>query len=70
MAGQMQYSYFPVTLQDISIRIHHTELGEGFSRIGNCLVKTQYLNHTAPTIAYRIIEASASIAYVTDHEPF
>lgn len=70
MAGQMHYSYFPVTLQDLSSRIHYTELEEGFFRIGNCLVETQYLNHTAPTIAYRLTEGSTSIAYVTDHEPF
>ena len=70
LAGQMQYSYFPVKLQDLSSRIHYTELYEGFFRIGNCLVETQYLNHTAPTIAYRITEGSTSVAYVTDHEPF
>ena len=70
LAGQMQYSYFPVTLQDLSSRIHYTELEEGFFRIGNSLVETQYLNHTAPTIAYRVTDGSTSIAYVTDHEPF
>ena len=69
LAGQMQYSYFPVKLQELSSRIHYTELDEGFFRIGNCLVETQYLNHTAPTIGYRITEGSTSVAYVTDHEP-
>ena len=70
LSGQMQYSYFPVKLQDLASRIHYTELDEGFFRIGNCLVETQYLNHTAPTIGYRISEGSTSIAYITDHEPF
>ena len=70
LAGQMQYSYFPVKLQELASRIHYTELDEGFFRIGDCLVETQYLNHTAPTIAYRITEGSTSVAYVTDHEPF
>ncbi len=70
MSGQMQYSYFPVKLDDLSSRIHYTELDEGFFRIGNSLVETQYLNHTAPTIGYRISEGSTSVAYVTDHEPF
>ena len=59
MAGQMEYSYFPVKLRDLRSRIHFTELEEGFFRVGGVLVETQYLNHTAPTIAY-----------VTDHEPF
>ena len=70
LAGQMQYSYFPVKLQDLPSRIHYTELEEGFFRIGDILVETQYLNHTAPTIAYRITSGGATLAYVTDHEPF
>src|SRR5262245_3353738 len=70
LSGQMQYSYFPVKLQELATRIHYTELEEGFFRIGDILVETQYLNHTAPTIAYRISADGATVAYVTDHEPF
>jgi diguanylate cyclase (GGDEF)-like protein len=70
LSGQMQYSYFPVKLHDLASRIHYTELEEGFFRIGEILVETQYLNHTAPTIAYRISTDGATVAYVTDHEPF
>jgi diguanylate cyclase (GGDEF)-like protein len=70
MAGQMEYSYFPVKLRDLRSRIHFTELEEGFFRVGDVLVETQYLNHTAPTIAYRITGGGTTIAYVTDHEPF
>jgi diguanylate cyclase (GGDEF)-like protein len=70
LSGQMQYSYFPVKLTDLPSRIHFTELEEGFFRIGDVLVETQYLNHTAPTIAYRLSSGGASVAYVTDHEPF
>jgi len=70
LSGQMQYSYFPVKLQDLASRLHYTELEEGFFRIGEVLVETQYLNHTAPTIAYRITCDGATVAYVTDHEPF
>jgi diguanylate cyclase (GGDEF)-like protein len=70
MAGQMEYSYFPVKLRDLRSRIHFTELEEGFFRVGDVLVETQYLNHTAPTIAYRMSNGGATVAYVTDHEPF
>ncbi len=70
LSGQMQYSYFPVKLQDLASRLHYTELEEGFFRIGDALVETQYLNHTAPTIAYRISSGGATVVYVTDHEPF
>jgi len=54
MSGQMEYAYFPVKLRDLRSRIHYTELDEGFFRVGEVLVETQYLNHTAPTIAYRM----------------
>jgi diguanylate cyclase (GGDEF)-like protein len=70
IAGQMQYSYFPVKLQDLSSRIYYHELGEGFFRVGEVLVETRYLNHTAPTIAYRVTDGMTTVAYVTDHEPF
>jgi diguanylate cyclase (GGDEF)-like protein len=70
MAGQMEYSYFPVKMSDLRSRIHFTELEEGFFRVGDVLVETQYLNHTAPTIAYRITSGGATLAYTTDHEPF
>ena len=70
MSGQMEYSYFPVKLRDLRSRIHFTELEEGFFRVGDVLVETQYLNHTAPTIAYRMSSGGATVAYVTDHEPF
>jgi len=70
IAGQMQYSYFPVRLHDLRSRIHFTELDEGFFRIGEVLVQTQHLNHTAPTLAYRISSHETTLAYVTDHEPY
>jgi phosphoribosyl 1,2-cyclic phosphodiesterase len=70
LAGQMQYAYFPVKLADLRSRIHYTELEEGFWGVGNVRVATQYLNHTAPTLAYRLSSGDTTIAYVTDHEPF
>jgi diguanylate cyclase (GGDEF)-like protein len=70
MSGQMEYSYFPVKLRDLRSRIHYTELEEGFFRVNDVLVETQYLNHTAPTIAYRLTIGGASVVYATDHEPF
>jgi diguanylate cyclase (GGDEF)-like protein len=70
MAGQMEYSYFPVKMRDLRSRIHFTELDEGFFRVGDVLVETQFLNHTAPTVAYRMTCGGATIAYATDHEPF
>src|SRR3989442_11891928 len=68
LAGQMQHAYFPVRLSELQSRIHFTHLEEGFFRIGDVLVETQHLNHTAPTIAYRISADGATVVYSTDHE--
>jgi diguanylate cyclase (GGDEF)-like protein len=70
MAGQMEYSYFPVKMRDLRSRIHFTELDEGFFRVGDVLVETQFMNHTAPTVAYRMTSDGATVVYATDHEPF
>src|SRR6266446_790813 len=70
MGGQMEYSYFPVKMRDLRSRIHFTELDEGFFRVGDVLVETQFMNHTAPTVAYRMTSDGATIVYATDHEPF
>jgi CRP-like cAMP-binding protein/CheY-like chemotaxis protein len=70
LADQIQASYFPVSLRDLRSRIHFTELEEGVFRVGETLVETQYLNHTAPTLAYRISSGGETIAYVSDHEPY
>jgi phosphoribosyl 1,2-cyclic phosphodiesterase len=70
LAGQMHSAYFPVKLADLRSRIHYTALEEGFFWVGNVRVETQYLNHTAPAIAYRLSSDGTTIAYVTDHEPF
>jgi ribonuclease BN (tRNA processing enzyme) len=70
LAGQMQDPYFPVKFHELRSRLRYTELEEGWFRLGEVLVETQYLNHTAPTIAYRLSSGGARVAYVTDHEPF
>lgn len=70
LAGQMEYAYFPVKLRDLRSRLRFVELEEGFLRVGDARVETQYLNHTAPTLGYRITSGGATVAYVTDHEPF
>ena len=47
LAGQMQYAYFPVRLDQMGAKIHFHELTEGDFQIGDVIVRTQYMNHTA-----------------------
>ena len=70
LAGQMQYAYFPVRLDQMGAKIRYHELVEGDFHVGDVKVRTQYLNHTALTLGYRLEADGAVLVYATDHEPF
>jgi phosphoribosyl 1,2-cyclic phosphodiesterase/DNA-binding response OmpR family regulator len=69
LAGQMQYTYFPVTLEDLGASVHYRNLTEGSFEIGGIHVTAQYLNHPALTIGYRLEADGVVVVYATDHEP-
>ncbi len=70
LAGQMQYTYFPVSLEEMGAKIRYHELVEGVFEIDDIKVTTHYLNHTALTLGYRLEAGGASVVYACDHEPF
>jgi phosphoribosyl 1,2-cyclic phosphodiesterase len=70
LAGQMHYTYFPVPLGDLRAEIDFCELEEGEIAIGDAVVRTHYLNHTAVCMGYRVEADGVSVAYITDHEPY
>jgi phosphoribosyl 1,2-cyclic phosphodiesterase/DNA-binding response OmpR family regulator len=69
LAGQMQYTYFPITLDQLAAKIHFHDLVEGSFRIGDVVVTTQYLHHPALTLGYRIEANGVRVVYASDHEP-
>ena len=69
LAGQMQYTYFPVRLDALQAEITFRDLGEDSFAVGEATVQTQYLNHTALTLGYRVTVGGVTIVYATDHEP-
>ena len=69
LAGQMQSSYFPVTLEQLGATIRYRELVEGRLRIGDIEVTCRYLNHPALTLGYRLEADGAALVYACDHEP-
>ena len=69
LAGQMQYAYFPVALNELGARIHYHDLVEGTLEIGDIRITTQYLNHPALTLGYRLEADGVTVVYSTDHEP-
>ena len=68
LAGQMQYRYFPVTLDRLSARLRFHDLVEGSFTIGDTRVTTRYLNHPALTLGYRLEADGAVVVYSSDHE--
>lgn len=70
LSGQMQYTYFPVELQQISAGLDCKDLEEGEFTLHDLHVRAQYLNHPAVTLGYRLTAGRASVVYCTDHEPF
>ena len=69
LAGQMQYTYFPITLDELGATIRYHEIVEGTFRVGDIRVQAQYLNHPALTLGYRLEADGAAVVYACDHEP-
>jgi phosphoribosyl 1,2-cyclic phosphodiesterase len=70
LAGQMQYQYFPVTLEQLGAQVRYHDLVEGSFQVGDLTITAQYLNHPAMTLGYRIEGDGVGVAYACDHEPF
>ncbi len=69
LAGQMQYTYFPVTLDSLGAEVQYHHLVEGSFRVGDIRVRTRYLNHPALTLGFRMEVDGAVVVYACDHEP-
>lgn len=70
LAGQMEFSYFPVELSQLPAAITYHDLAEGTHEIGGVRIVSQYLHHPAVTLGYRVEADDVAIVYLTDHEPF
>ncbi|MDP8983036.1 MAG: response regulator [Acidobacteriota bacterium] len=69
LAGQMEFTYFPVDLGQLPASIVYRELSEGAYEMDGVRVLAQYLNHPAMTLGYRLEADGASVVYLCDHEP-
>lgn len=70
LGGQMEYTYFPVELAQLGADLDYVVFGEGSYNIGSAVVSTQFLNHPAITLGYRIEADGVSVLYLCDHEPY
>ena len=69
LAGQMQYTYFPITIEQFAAKVRYHDLVEGSIAIDDVRVSAHYMNHPALTLGYRVEADGASLVYATDHEP-
>ncbi|MES1257655.1 MAG: response regulator [Acidobacteriota bacterium] len=70
LAGQMEFTYFPVELEQLGARIEYQDLTEGVHDLGGVRVTAQFLNHPAAALGYRIEADGVSVLYLCDHEPY
>lgn len=70
VAGQMNYSYFPIKLDELRAKIRFRDLSEGEFQIGNFNIKTKYLNHPVLVFGYRIEYKDRVIVTMFDNEPY
>ena len=69
LAGQMDYSYFPISVEHLEAKIRYHDLVEGAFEVGGVRVESHYLNHPALTLGYRLEVDGATVVYASDHEP-
>jgi CheY-like chemotaxis protein len=55
-------------MEQLPAKVEIVELGEGEFGVGALRIRTQFMNHTAPTLGYRVTGAGGTLVYATDHE--
>src|SRR5262249_47426226 len=70
LAGQMEFTYFPVELAQLGAKIEYHDLTEGAHELHGVHVKSQFLNHPALALGYRLEADGVSVCYLCDHEPY
>ena len=69
LSSQMSSNYFPITIKDLAAKIKFKEVRiQDSFHINGFNITTFRVNHSSPTIAYRISENNKSIVYMTDNE--
>jgi len=50
LEGQMQYTYFPITVEQLAAQVRYHDLVEGGLSIGDVRISAYYMNHPALTL--------------------
>ena len=68
--AQMDYSYFPVSMQQLNAEIEYHELKEQTLKVGNTEIVTLYANHPVTGLCYKLINEGKRVVYTGDTEPY
>jgi phosphoribosyl 1,2-cyclic phosphodiesterase len=69
LANQMEYTYFPITLDEMNADIAFEEIREGAFTVDGVKVTPHRLNHTTACLGYRIEADGKTVVYASDTEP-
>lgn len=69
LANQMEYTYFPITLEKMNANISFEEISEETFSIDGVKITPHRLNHTTACLGYRIEADGKTVVYASDTEP-
>lgn len=69
LAGQMEFEYFPITLDRMEADIRFEELPQEPRTFHDFQVRALPLYHTQPCMGFRLDSGGRSVVYATDVEP-
>ncbi len=69
MAGQMEYVYFPVGMEDLPSNLSFFSIRHGSIELDGAKIQGRLLKHPTPSTCYRLELGGKVLVYATDHEP-
>lgn len=70
IASQMDKVYFPIQLNELKAKIRFQPVREESVPVFGGTLTSQFLNHPAFALGFRLTYGGRSIVYMTDNEPF
>jgi phosphoribosyl 1,2-cyclic phosphodiesterase len=67
---QMDYAYFPISMQQLNAKISYSDLQEMELQFGETKVIAKYANHPVTGLCYKVISKGRTLVYSGDMEPF
>lgn len=67
---QMDYAYFPISMQQLNAKMEYHDLKEAQIEIGNTVITTKYSNHPVTGLCYKLAHGGKTLVYSGDTEPY